>query len=49
MDRADGEEVRTEMRALIERVAFLPHEGLGKADLQVREDRDKEKGPNLSA
>ncbi len=31
----DGEEVRSELRKLIERVAFIPLEGLGKFQLEV--------------
>lgn len=35
MDSERGEKVRTELRALIERVDFQPVEGLGKFELQV--------------
>jgi hypothetical protein len=35
LDRSDGEDLRTELRALIERVDFYPAEGLGKFELKV--------------
>ncbi|WP_374453579.1 recombinase family protein [Phenylobacterium sp.] len=35
MEGSDGEKVRTELRALIERVDFRPLEGLGKFELKV--------------
>jgi hypothetical protein len=35
MDDVSGEKVRTELRALIERVDFEPHEGLGKFGLYI--------------
>ncbi len=35
IDGEDGEEVRTELRKLIERMDFIPQEGLGKFQLEV--------------
>jgi hypothetical protein len=35
LEEDDGEEVRTELRNLIDRVDFQPLEGLGKFDLKV--------------
>jgi hypothetical protein len=36
LDEEDGEDLRTELRKLIERVDFIPLEGMGKFDLAVR-------------
>ena len=35
LDRLDGEEMRTALRALIERVDFFPADALGKFELKV--------------
>ena len=36
LDEVDGEDLRAELRKLIERVDFIPLEGLGKFDLEVQ-------------